>query len=235
MLEEALFYRDEFLSIASHELKTPLTALKLQSQIFKRAVAKGDPEAYSKERIDRLMSEADRQVDRLVRLVDDMLDISRLRTGGISINKEPVQLHDLVKYCISRHLQQFYTGDSEILRRCDEVTISCDRQRMEQVISNLLNNAYRYGRGRPFHVEVEKRDGVARISVSDEGIGIAPEDREKIFERFKRSVPAREISGLGLGLYIARQVVESHEGCIWVESELGKGSTFIVELPLEGK
>src|SRR5690606_1374144 len=86
MLEEALFYRDEFLSIASHELKTPLTALKLQSQIFKRAVAKGNPEAYSKERIDRLMSEADRQVDRLVRLVDDMLDISRLRTGGISIN-----------------------------------------------------------------------------------------------------------------------------------------------------
>lgn len=234
-MEESLLYRDEFLSIASHELKTPLTSLKLQSQLFKRAVLKGDPEAYSRERIDRLVAEADRQVDRLVRLVNDMLDISRLRTGGITINTELVSLHEMVRECIEKHFKKYHMHSSNCLTCCDEVVLHCDRQRMEQVISILIDNAYRYGRGEPFEVELKKCEGKVRIAVSDKGIGIAPEDSETIFDRFKRAVPAREISGLGLGLYISRKIVEAHQGRIWVESELNKGSTFIVELPVEGR
>lgn len=234
LLHEALFYRDEFLSIASHELKTPLTSLKLQSQLFNRSAAKDDPSAYSKERIDRLVSEVERQVRRLVRLVDDMLDISRIRTGRLSISKEKINLSLLTLDVVERSKPQFAENGRAIptIGRCDPCEVLCDRLRIEQVMSNLLNNAFRYGKGLPIFVEVIMDEGFAHLSVTDQGIGIAGADKDKIFTRFRRAVPASEVSGLGLGLYIAKQIVEAHGGKIQVESELDKGSTFIVQLPL---
>lgn len=233
-LHEALFYRDEFLSIASHELKTPLTSLKLQSQLFKRSVAKQDKMAYSQERIDRLADEVDRQVKRLTRLVDDMLDISRIRSGKLSIQPEKVNLALLASEVLERSRSMFEDNDrvAPALRRCDPCEVFCDRFRIEQVMGNLLNNAYRYGRGQPVSVEVITKGNVAHVSIIDQGIGIDRQDKEKIFTRFRRAVPASEVSGLGLGLYIAKQIVEAHGGAIRVESELNKGSTFTVELPL---
>lgn len=234
LLHEALFYRDEFLSIASHELKTPLTSLKLQSQLFKRSAAKDDPSAYSKERIDRLVGEVERQVKRLVRLVDDMLDISRIRTGKLSISKEKINISHLTLDVVERSKPQFAENGraTPTIGRCDPCEVFCDRLRIEQVMSNLLNNAFRYGKGLPVSVEVTLNDGLANISVKDQGIGIDGPNKEKIFTRFRRAVPASEVSGLGLGLYIAKQIVEAHGGKIRVESEIDKGSTFIVQLPL---
>lgn len=234
MLHEALFYRDEFLSIASHELKTPLTSLKLQAQMFKRNSQKNDPENYSPERIDRIFEQTDKQVSRLVRLVDDMLDISRIRTGKLSISTENVCLSDIVKDVIERHRPQFQeVSNTELqISRLVECRVKGDRLRIEQVISNLLNNALRYGRGKPVSVSVDTIDKEARIVIQDNGIGISQTSQEKIFSRFQRAVPASEVSGLGLGLYIAKQIVEAHGGQISVDSELNRGSTFIVSLPL---
>lgn len=232
-LHEALFYRDEFLSIASHELKTPLTSLKLQSQLFKRSVSRKDPEAYSIQRVNRLVDESDRQVSRLVRLVDDMLDISRIRTGKLSLSEEKFDIAEVTLEVVERLRPVFAETNRKVpmILRNDSCQVYCDRMRIEQVLSNLLSNAYRYGNGEDVHIEVIKGDEV-EISVKDHGIGIAPHNTEKIFNRFQRAIPASEVSGLGLGLFIAKQIVESHGGKISVESELGRGSKFTIKLPV---
>lgn len=233
-LREALFYRDEFLSIASHELKTPLTSLKLQAQSFKRTARRQDPTAYSKERTDRLVDQVDHQVTRLVRLVDDMLDISRIRTGRLSITKERISVGEVVQEVVERLRPEFQhvMGDVPQIECQESLDVLGDRLRIEQVISNLLSNALRYGNGRPINVKVGRSEQKALVAIKDQGIGIAANDLQKIFTRFQRAVPASEVSGLGLGLYIAKQIVEAHEGEIKVESELHQGSTFTVELPL---
>lgn len=228
MLHEALFYRDEFLSIASHELKTPLTSLKLQSQMFKRHVERKDREAYSPERIQRFMAEADKQVSRLTRLVDDMLDISRIRTGRLSISTEKVEISDVVREVVDRMKPHFTSLEIE---RLDKGEVVCDRLRIEQVLTNILNNALRYGKGRPVKVELRRNGEAMDIAVTDQGMGIPETFKDKIFSRFQRAVPASEVSGLGLGLYIAKQIVEAHQGKISVDSELDKGSCFTVQIP----
>jgi PAS domain S-box-containing protein len=228
MLHEALFYRDEFLSIASHELKTPLTSLKLQSQIFKRYLERNEKEAFSPDRIKRFMSEADTQVSRLACLVDDMLDISRIRTGRLSISQEKVELSSVVKEVVDRmrpHFSSLEIGDLH------QAEVFCDRLRIEQVMSNILSNALRYGKGLPVRVDLRHKGEDMTISVTDNGIGIPDTFKDKIFSRFQRAIPASEVSGLGLGLYISKQIIEAHQGKISVDSELNKGSCFTVVLP----
>ena len=227
-LHEALFYRDEFLSIASHELKTPLTSLKLQSQMFKRHVERNDNDAFSPERIKRFMLEADKQVSRLTRLVDDMLDISRIRTGRLSISPEKVEISSVVNDVVERmkpHFASLEIGEFE------GGEVHCDRLRIEQVITNILNNALRYGKGRPVKVDLRHQGDYIHIAVTDQGMGIPDHFKDKIFSRFQRAVPASEVSGLGLGLYISKQIVEAHQGKISVNSELDKGSCFTVQIP----
>lgn len=232
-LEEAVRARDEFLSLASHELKTPLTSLKLQSQIFKRSVQKGDPRPYEKERVDGIVEETDKQTSRLTRLVDDMLDVARIRSGKLSIERENFDLCELISETIDRLQSQFGSlGKSVPVFNMDCRAIGFwDRTRIEQILTNLLTNAVRYGEGKPVFVSVEDRKENYIISVKDQGIGIAKEAQEKIFERFERAVNANEVSGLGLGLFIAKKIVLAHGGSIWVESEPNKGSTFFVSLP----
>ncbi|RZA09805.1 MAG: PAS domain S-box protein [Proteobacteria bacterium] len=231
--QAAVIARDEFLSIASHELKTPLTSLKLQSQIFTRMVQKGDPRAYDPTRLNAVMDQTTRQVTRLTRLVDDMLDISRIRTGKLSITLEPGSFAELVRESAERMQPLFRkekAPDPQVTILADG-SVNLDTVRMEQVINNLLTNALRYGKGSVVEVQLEESDSALILKVSDQGIGIDQANLEKIFDRFERAVSANEVSGLGLGLFISRQIVRAHGGRIWAESRAGKGTSFYVELP----
>ena len=231
-LETSLLARDEFLSIASHELRTPLTALKLQSQSLHRKLEKGMTQQISMEKLKSMVGITERQIGKLTHLVDDMLDLSRIQSGKLTFKFETADLVEIIRDVSERMEEQIASSGSSLsVNLPEKLLLRIDRFRIEQVIVNLLTNAMKYGKGTPVHVELSQTEDKALLSVRDEGMGIAPENHELIFNRFERAVNANEISGLGLGLYITRQIVESHEGRIWVESEIGKGSTFKVELP----
>lgn len=234
-LREAIVARDEFLSIASHELKTPLTSLILNGQMLKKQIQKDDPSALSREKVEKFVDHTNKQTARLTRLVDDMLEISRLRTGKLSVEKESVNLTELLNDLKSRFDELFIesTGEELHLEISQNITGMWDKMRLEQTFSNLLTNALKYGNKRPVRMTVERENERAVISVIDQGLGIKPENKEKIFQRFERAgISANDISGLGLGLYIAKQIVLAHDGSIFVESEIGKGSKFVVSLPV---
>lgn len=232
-LKSALRARDEFLSIASHELKTPLTSLIMQNQIQKRLVAKDDPQAFERDRILKQMDQYGRLFGRLNRLIDDMLDISRIRTGRMNVVLEDTDLTTLVRDVTERMRPEFVAaGAGEPKFESEEIHTKVDPLRIEQVIGNLLTNALRYGNGKPVSVDIRRRGDFARITVKDEGRGISEADQKKIFSRFERAVDPSEVSGLGLGLFISEQIILAHDGKIWVESEPGKGATFIVEVPI---
>ncbi len=232
-LEEALRSRDEFLSIASHELKTPLTSLKMQAQLLKRAMIKNDPEIYSKDRMDSLVEQTDRSVSRLNRLIDDMLDVSRIRTGKLSLEKESFDLRELLRETVDRMESQFIQAgvNTPVIEASQDCSGEWDKMRLEQVFTNLLSNALRYGNKKPIRVGIQKKKEKILAFVEDQGVGIPEENRELIFKRFERASYQNEFGGLGLGLFIAKQIVAAHSGKIWVESEWGKGSSFFVELP----
>lgn len=234
-ISKTLNSRDEFLSVASHELKTPLTSLKLQAQVFKRAIDRNDPEGYSKERINAFSLQIDRQISRLTRLIEDMLDISRIRTGKLSITKDENNLVTIVEEVVDRMKLHFTSNNLPVpeITGCQSAIGLWDKLRIEQVVANLLTNAIRYGRKRPVIIHIECLPcNFVSLSVKDHGIGIAKENLNKIFDRFERVVDRSEVSGLGLGLFIAKQIVETHQGAIAVESVLNEGSTFYVHLPL---
>ena len=231
-LRQALHARDEFLSIASHELKTPLTSLKLESQIISRHFAQGKASALTPERMRDWAESADRQVDKLVRLVDDMLDVSRIATGRLSVKRENLDLSRLVRETIDKFTAQAEAASTTIRADIPEgVFTKADPLRLEQVVTNLLSNAVKYGDGKSIELKLRKTDGDACISVTDHGIGIEPENQERIFQRFERAVPTDSISGLGLGLFISKQIVSAHGGQITVNSKTGEGSTFTVLIP----
>lgn len=225
----ALRQKDDFISIASHELKTPLTSIGLQTYINKRTLAAGG--TPPREWIVKLVETTERQVERLVRLVDDMLDISRISAGRIQIKKQAVDLTQLVRAEVERLTPQLAAADCAVQFNAPAATVGlCDAHRMEQVIGNLLTNAIRYAPGRPIEVSVGTNDGHAVVCVRDHGDGIAPADQERIFARFERADSA--VAGLGLGLYICRELVSLHGGTIGVESARGQGAKFTIRLPI---
>ena len=184
-LQESIEVRDEFFSIASHELKTPLTSLKLQVQAMQRNHAKGDPTALSQKNVVKLIDTSDRQINRLVRLVDEMLDYSRIHLSKLHLEKETFDLCELITEVTDRMREQLKQADCSISLICPKGSIgSWDRQRIEQVYINLLTNAMRYAHGKPIAVEIKKEGDGFLITVQDQGEGIAPEHQNKIFERF---------------------------------------------------
>ncbi|WP_434387102.1 ATP-binding protein [Melittangium boletus] len=225
--QEAIRLRDEFLSIASHELKTPLTSLRLQLSFLERHMPEG-----ARACLGGKLDMAHRQARRLSQLITLLLDVGRIVTGRVSLERSEVDLVRLVREALERLRDMFAGSRSEVtLDAPAPVRGQWDALRLEQVVVNLLSNAAKYGQGRPVTVTVRDDPDTARLVVRDEGIGIAAEDLPRIFDRFERAVSVRHYGGLGLGLYISREIVESHGGRVLVDSAPGQGSTFTVELP----
>jgi signal transduction histidine kinase len=234
-LQEAIRARDEFLSVASHELKTPLTSLGLRLHALGRAID-ADPDSSLARRHGREVAAMKRQVTRLAELMDGLLDVSRISTGRLRIQREELDLTALVQEVVARFVPEAERAGCALdVRPAAPCVGSWDRVRLEQVVSNLLSNALKYGAGRPVHVHVEQEAGLARLWVRDEGIGIDEASHSRIFQKFERAVSERHYGGLGLGLYVVRTLVEAMGGTIRVESQPGEGATFIVELPLQAE
>ncbi|AKF84073.1 histidine kinase [Myxococcus fulvus 124B02] len=231
--QAAVRVRDEFLSVAAHELRTPITSLKLQLQLLFRQLRQPGP--LDAERLERGVETCERQTTRLTKLVDSLLDVARLSSGRMELQLEDVELGELVREVARRFEMEAQAAGVRLEVDAPEpMTGRWDRLRLEQVLTNLMSNALKYGHGAPVDVRVLGDVELARVEVRDRGIGIAPEDAARVFDRFERAVSSRHYGGLGLGLFITRQLVEAHGGRIFLESRPGEGSTFIVHLPRAG-
>jgi PAS domain S-box-containing protein len=229
---DAIRVRDEFLSVASHELRTPLSALQLQIQTLLQAPRRLPQAALSPEQIKPKLEMAHRQIERLTRLIGELMDVSRITAGRLRLELEEVDLCDVVRDVVSRLGEEAGRANTSIeVRTTVPVVGRWDRIRVEQVVTNLLANALKFGGGKPIEITVEEKGPTGRLIVADHGIGIAPEDVERIFHRYEQAISSRAFGGLGLGLYIARQIIEAHGGTIRVESQFGAGSRFTVDLP----
>ena len=232
-LQHAIAARDQFLSIASHELKTPLTSLQLQAEIQERALKRGDPKAVSHERVQRMLSVNTHQIARMAHLIDDMLDVGRIESGHLKLSKEPLRLGDFARDVVDQMRQIIEAAGCRVTLTVDrEVAGLWDKFRLEQALNNFLNNACRYAPKSDIVVRVRQdAPDTATLSVSDNGPGVAAKDQHRIFARFERAISASERSGLGLGLYIVRQVVAMHGGQVALKSDLGQGCEFTLVLP----
>ncbi len=232
-LRAAIELRDEFISIASHELKTPLTSLSMQIQLLTRISLEN--EGTINKKIVELSKKAYASMQVLVRLLGELLDVTRIRVGSLSLRKEIMDLREATYKAISSiHEEAFQKGVKIDITADAPVIGKWDPNRIGQIILNLLSNALKFGEGKPINVTVfaDETQGNACLLVKDEGMGISQDMQNKIFQRFQRAVSGDKISGLGLGLYIVKKIVEAHQGTITVESELKKGSLFIVTLPM---
>ena len=232
-LQRAISMRDDFMSMIAHELRNPLNSVYLQAQLRRKmlgAARPPDPQAMLK-----MVERDERQIRSMVRLLDDMLDVSRARTGKLAIVPAPFDLVASTTAVVEAIRDQAQSqGVTVTLAAPEALPIVGDEFRVEQVITNLLTNALRYGRGKPVAVAVGRREheNEAFVSVRDQGMGVAPADQERIFEQFERTEGAAQVAGLGLGLYIARQIAQAHQGRLEVRSAPEEGAEFILSLPL---
>jgi signal transduction histidine kinase len=232
-LQRAVSMRDDFMSMIAHELRNPLNSVYMQTQL-RRGILAG-PKAPDPAAMLKMVERDERQIRSMVRLLDDMLDVSRARTGRLAMLPAAFDLATSTREVVDAIQEQAsHAGVSITLAAPDTVPVVGDEFRIEQVITNLLTNALRYGRGRPVSVAVGVRaqEHEAFVSVRDQGMGVAPADQERIFEQFERAGGCDHVPGLGLGLYIARQIAQAHQGRLEVRSTPGEGAEFILSLPL---
>lgn len=226
----ALEARDDFVSEASHELRTPVTSLGLLLESLQRKLERGE---VSSEQLGEKIATAARQVEKLKGLIGELLDVSRMKGGPLVLELEPVDLGELAGEVVSRFSEDAAQSGSPLsLDARWQVKGKWDRLRLDQAITNLISNALKFGKGKRIEISVGVSQGHAILQVRDHGIGIAEEDLDRIFERFERTTEARAFGGMGLGLYIVRQIMEAHGGSLKVESTLGDGSCFSLHLPL---
>lgn len=232
-LQRAVSMRDDFMSMIAHELRNPLNSVYLQAQLRRKMLSADQPP--DRQAMQKMVERDERQIRSMVRLLDDMLDVSRARTGKLAIVPARFDLAASAQAVVEAIQEQAKASGVVLsLSAPDTLPLVGDEFRIEQVITNLLTNALRYGQGRPVVVTVGEREQEpeAFVSVRDQGMGIAPEDQERIFEQFERTEGAAQVAGLGLGLYIARQIAQAHQGRLEVRSTPGEGSEFILSLPL---
>jgi len=220
--------RDDFLSVAAHELRNPINALQLQLVGLYRASQQAD-DVMSREWVADRLSQATEDVATLVRLVHNLLDVARITAGRLDVEPEDLDFGDVIRTVV-RRFGHTLAGDRLALE-VPAVNGRSDRLRLEQVVTNLVSNAIKFGGEKPIEIALRADDERAYFSVTDHGIGIDPERQPELFERFPRAVPGREYGGFGLGLWIARETVRAMGGEIWVTSTPGEGSTFSVSLP----
>jgi PAS domain S-box-containing protein len=225
--EAALRIRDEFLAIASHELRTPLSALVLRLGLLERHANSGDLAQVS-----RGVMRAQDQAQRITLLVDRLLNVSLFANGQIELELTTWDLGEIVESVAERFLEHASSAGSELrLSVTHGIVIEADKLRLEEAISNVIGNAVKFGAGKPIEIELTTGDQNAIVSVRDRGIGIPPDDLSRIFGRFERTAKSQPYGGLGLGLYIASQIVEQHKGLIKAENRPNGGATIVIELP----
>ena len=229
--EETLRAREEFLSMASHELRTPLTSVRLSVDNLLELAGQGKLAEMPHALVQKSLQTSARQVRHLARLVDDLLDVSRIRAGRLELCLDELDLAEVVRGVVTRMEPQLVAAKCAVCLDTQPAPGPLDRSRIEQVVTNLLANALKFGAGAPIDVRVRSDGNTLTLEVQDRGIGIAPEEQARIFEQFERAVSARHYGGFGLGLFITRRLVEAHGGTIEVASEPGHGATFIVRLP----
>jgi signal transduction histidine kinase len=231
-LRAAVQARDTFLSIASHELRTPLTSLQLTIQGLERARRRGALEAEASDPYGAGIEVIARQTARLGTLVENLLDVTRITSNCLQLTRETVDLAEVAATLVAQSSAVAKQAKSELVLEAKSAIGAWDRFRIETVVSNLLSNAMKFGAGKRIDVSVSPDGPFARLVVTDQGAGISPEDQARIFGKFERAVSDRHYGGLGLGLWIVRQIVVAHGGTIEVASEAGKGSSFAVQLPM---
>ncbi|HEY0157175.1 MAG TPA: ATP-binding protein [Thermoanaerobaculia bacterium] len=229
-VEDLSRLKDEFLSIASHELRTPVTSIKGYTQLAKMLIRENDL-STSEEYLDIALD----QIDRMSRLILELLDVSRIETGRLEIRREPISWSHFVRDVVHRHHTAVSDRRFHVSVNADDKVVTGDRDRLEQVLGNLLENAVKYSPdGSDVTVTVEDRGDSLVTAVCDRGIGIPADELGQVFERFHRGrqVSSTNYGGLGLGLYITKQIIERHGGAIWVDSKEGQGTTFFFSLPV---
>jgi len=221
--------KNDFIGMVSHELKTPLTSLKAYVQVLNsRSKAEGNSFAISS------LNKVELQINKMSALINGFLNLSRLETGKIHLNMITFRMDELVNEIIEESLLVMSTHKIQLLP-CDCLSVHADRDKIGQVITNLISNAVKYSpRGKLVELECKMVGNTVQVSVSDEGMGIRPQDKDRLFERFYRveSTHTENISGFGIGLYLSAEIVHRHNGKIWLESEKGVGSTFFFSLPV---
>ena len=233
-LEQAVRMRDDFMSIVAHEVRTPLNGLILETQLRKMHLARDNAAAFTLDKMHAMVDRDERQIKSLIRLIEDMLDVSRIRTGKLSIRPNSFDLVQLVSNLLQNFAAQIEAAETTVSFEADMPVKGCwDEFRIEQVISNLLTNALRYGGRSPIQVRVYRQGNEARVEVQDHGIGISAENQKRIFQQFERVSAKTVVAGLGLGLFISEQIVAAHGGSIVVESQINEGALFRVCLPIE--
>lgn len=226
--EDAARLKEEFISAAAHDLRTPLTVVLGQAELLQRRVARNPTQPADPIGIGRIVREAHRLRD----LVNELLDAQRLEESRAVLRFERVDLRTVVGAVVQRHREYGATVHAHVPEA--ELLVDADAGRLEQVVENLVENALKYGGGSAPSVRAWSEDGHVMVSVVDDGIGIPDADRDRIFERFFRGSNAHSITdtGIGLGLFICRRIVEAHRGRIWFEPTPGGGSTFVLSLPV---
>lgn len=226
-LEGSIRMRDEFISVASHELRTPLTRILLRLQMMKRS-----GEGIN-EKVLKGLNECEEASKDLISLMENLVDVTRLRLGKLEIKRTKTNITKTVIDVITKYKDDIrLAGNHLSFNHNGDIIGYWDQSRLEQLFSNLLSNAIKYGQGKPIKLELKAEEDFIFFIISDEGPGIPYHLQPKVFERFERAHDSRKISGLGLGLYVVKQIVDAHKGEITLESKPGNGATFRISLPL---